>query len=793
MNFLTRRPKYALPWLILAALLTATSVSYASPPLKRTVMPTPNYSSLPQGADHDVIVLKLAEGQDAPQFSGNQFVDGGDKYNQLNARISAVGTQRLEHRFKNDPMVMKQDRTRAMSKSGMELPDLSLYYEVHLDPNASAQDKLDFVRQLNESVQVEIAFFAPKPALATMEITTITPGWESGQYYLQPAPTGIDAYAGWAYPGGKGDNIKVIDIEGNWIQTHEDLHGGTDDFHIAGTRINDAGWWNHGTAVLGEIAADSNGFGMTGIAFNVDLGTVSVGSMSAASAINTAVANSQPGDITLIELHAPGPHYNYEDRPDQLGYVAMEYWQDTFDAILVASAGGYIIVEAGGNGAENFDDETIYGRLFDRTYRFSGAIMVAASNSSHQPASFTNYGDRLDVHAFGTWDVYTLGYGDLYGSSPDDYYTNSFAGTSSASPIIVGACAVLQGVYKAAYGSTMDHDQLRSYLTTYSTPQAPSSKPIGPLPDLAGSCEEIIGVTLSADTTFGWVPLEVGFTGNSGLTVDDWLWDFGDGFTDSVQNPVHTYNDRGMFDVELEITAEGDVRAMTRSAYIVVLNDSLVGDTTAAENGSMVEVTISAANTLPLKELIIPIEYSGTLSLELLGNGWTTEGCRTSGLDLQQLTHVYPGARQMTIRLANTGSSSNLAPGSGPILKLQFELDGVPIYGQDAEIQVDGYSTRTPKFSSDSREYQPLVANALVTYYSCCIGMRGNINNDAEQAIDITDLIYLVQYMFQNGPEPLCMKEANVNGDMMGEIDITDLIHLVQYMFQEGPEPFICY
>jgi len=37
------------------------------------------------------------------------------------------------------------------------------------------------------------------------------------------------------------------------------------------------------------------------------------------------------------------------------------------------------------------------------------------------------------------------------------------------------------------------------------------------------------------------------------------------------------------------------------------------------------------------------------------------------------------------------------------------------------------------------------------------------------------------------------MKEANINGDIFGTIDITDLLHLVDYMFQSGPPPAICY
>jgi len=47
--------------------------------------------------------------------------------------------------------------------------------------------------------------------------------------------------------------------------------------------------------------------------------------------------------------------------------------------------------------------------------------------------------------------------------------------------------------------------------------------------------------------------------------------------------------------------------------------------------------------------------------------------------------------------------------------------------------------------------------------------------------------------MFSDGPEPPCMKEANIDGDIFGNIDIADLVHLVSYMFQQGPEPAICY
>ncbi|MCK4462592.1 MAG: SBBP repeat-containing protein, partial [candidate division Zixibacteria bacterium] len=82
--------------------------------------------------------------------------------------------------------------------------------------------------------------------------------------------------------------------------------------------------------------------------------------------------------------------------------------------------------------------------------------------------------------------------------------------------------------------------------------------------------------------------------------------------------------------------------------------------------------------------------------------------------------------------------------------------------------------------------------------YGCCIGIRGNINYDPGDVIDISDLVYLVDYMFNGGPQPVCWEEANVDGSGDGppdgpeDIDIADLVHLVDYMFNQGPPPVPC-
>lgn len=72
----------------------------------------------------------------------------------------------------------------------------------------------------------------------------------------------------------------------------------------------------------------------------------------------------------------------------------------------------------------------------------------------------------------------------------------------------------------------------------------------------------------------------------------------------------------------------------------------------------------------------------------------------------------------------------------------------------------------------------------------CCRYARGNINGDANDELDIEDLVYFIDYFFNEGDEPVCQKECDVNNDE--SIDISDIVYLIDYMFNEGDEPMGC-
>jgi len=317
------------------------------------------------------------------------------------------------------------------------------------------------------------------------------------QGYLDPAPDGIDARFAWTRPGGRGQGITIVDVESGWNFQHEDLRR-----KQIGVVFGANGNSDHGTAVLGIYSGDQNGFGVTGISSNAIAGAASAiydrnrAKWNAARAIEIAADSLQAGDVVLLEMHAPGPN---APGGGQEGYVAVEYWPAEFAAIRYAVERGINVVEAAGNGGEDLDD-SVYDDRFSRDHRDSGAILVGGGMSALQPAPrsrqpWSNYGSRLDVQGWGDSIVTTGGrqeaeYHDLV-DHPEGgrCYTQSFGGTSGASPIVVGAVAAVNGCLKAAGRPVFSPAEMRRLLTETGTPQSDgpygsSSQRIGPLPDL---------------------------------------------------------------------------------------------------------------------------------------------------------------------------------------------------------------------------------------------------------------------------------------------------------------------
>ena len=387
---------------------------------------------------------------------------------------------------------------------------------------AADEGKLEEIAETLRAVPgVEAAYVkpAPEPAINRMTPRAAPPGaprptpdFTPRQNYLNAAPVGVDARFAWGHAGGRGAGVTIVDVEGEWQLTHEDLLANNDGL-LGGIMPDDQGWRNHGTAVVGVCVGTRNTLGVTGICPDAHVGMVSIfdgEERTSSTAIREAADKLNPGDILLIEIHYPGPRSNFEERDDQFGYIAVEWWPDDFDAIQYAIRRGVIVVEAAGNGAQDLDDAVYdtprrgfppdWTNPFKRANRDSGAILVGAGapppethgRDLHGPdrsrLDFSNYGSAVDVQGWGS-EVTTCGYGDLQGGGEDRWYTDEFSGTSSASPIVVGTLACLQGICRANDAALLTAATARSLLRATGSPQQdapgrPATQRIGNRPDL---------------------------------------------------------------------------------------------------------------------------------------------------------------------------------------------------------------------------------------------------------------------------------------------------------------------
>ena len=283
---------------------------------------------------------------------------------------------------------------RRFSSPEAQLDDtLNSYFRVDAPSRSEA---VALVSQLKATAGVMDAYLAPQ-AVPLPASPDLTPQQAT---YTASAPHGIGINTA-NFFGIHGSGVSVFDLEYSWNKNHEDLTDlkGANVMIANGTPVDPFSDTNHGTAVIGELDANPNSFGVTGLAYGSSIHTINVDNVERGydlgNAITQATSLGHAGDVILVEQQQVDANSNF---------VPVEYYGEYYDAIKAATAKGLIVIEPAGNGGRNLDDPA-YGDTFPFNRADSGAIIVGAG----APANCADSGGTAEHGALGFSDYGTKG------------------------------------------------------------------------------------------------------------------------------------------------------------------------------------------------------------------------------------------------------------------------------------------------------------------------------------------------------------------------------------------------
>ncbi|NQV13329.1 MAG: S8 family serine peptidase [Parcubacteria group bacterium] len=379
------------------------------------------------------VVKGQLEKEAKPQKMGLVSVDEISKQNQA---------QKVEKVFKGeDKNITSRDEEKL--PKGVNAPDLSTVYKMSFSEYTDVQKVVaeyendPAVEYAEPNYKMETSLTPNDPYLSStgtwgqsyddlwgLKKTNVELAWDtnvgSADVLVAVIDTGIDYNH-----EDLADNIWVNtdEIAGNSID--DDNNGYVDDVYGYDFYNNDADPIDdhgHGTHVSGTIAAvTNNGKGVAGTSWNSKVMGVKFLSGGGSGWISDAVSS--------IEYAA-----------DNGADIISNSWggwgrsQTLQDAVNYAYSKGAMITAAAGN--SNWDTSNY------QPAGLENVVTVAATDYTDSRASFSNYGDEVDVAAPGVDTLSLKAAGTSMGSAVGDKYTRA-SGTSMACPHVSGAAALI--------------------------------------------------------------------------------------------------------------------------------------------------------------------------------------------------------------------------------------------------------------------------------------------------------------------------------------------------------------
>jgi len=334
----------------------------------------------------------------------------------------------------------------------------------------------------------------------------------------------------------------------------------------------------------------------------------------------------------------------------------------------------------------------------------------------------------------------------------------------------------------------------------------------------------------------GYKPLNVEFTDSSIGTPTSWHWNFGDGETDTVQNPMHTYNEAGYpryFDVELIISNLVSTDTINKPNYIAVY-ESLTVDFTAQPTEGRKPLTVSFQSLCkPTPDSVTWYFGDDSISNQLNPeHQYTDYGNFDVKLVAQLFGYIDSLIKEDYILVSETLTYTAYSPvdlivtdPNGDSIGVDFNTIPDASYDDTTDVNQDEdnddrviilnpvigeYMVRvvgepggdggnyTLAVKIDGNEDTPLVTAAAApgpeevdtVFYPVTEYLRGDPDRDGTKSVG--DVIFLINYLFKNGPppEPLFLGDVDYcEGENKVGVNVSDVIYLINYLFKNGKAP----
>lgn len=302
-------------------------------------------------------------------------------------------------------------------------------------------------------------------------------------------------------------------------------------------------------------------------------------------------------------------------------------------------------------------------------------------------------------------------------------------------------------------------------------------------------------------SSVGELPFSVSFADQSTGVIESWLWDFGDGSTSTEQDPEHVYHATGFYSVSLTVSGPGGNDSVTVPNSVQVTPATRImriPSVSVIQGQTDVEIPILVNHLQPMQGFQVSMSWdcdvvdvfaatdanttTALLTPEFYVVNIESAGCfMTAGVIYDSLPPadgrtLAPGQNQRILDIILNIDS--LAPTNQvTVLDLANGL-GSPFPISNIFIEAGGQS-RSPFLIDGAVTVLPF-ALPLPTFFR-----RGDA--DRSNQVNVADAVFVLSFLFSNGPAFPCPDSADVNDN--GSVDIADAIALLGFLFTGGAAP----